>query len=51
MDVTTRQMVLGWLEQHYGNCDALARWMRDSLRIGNLRACRALITEALTEMR
>lgn len=47
MNTQTREMVKGWLEMHNGNVEALARWMRDSLHIGGLKACRDLIAEAL----
>lgn len=46
MDEKTKQAILGWLALHQGNVEQLARWMRDSLRVGGLRACRALIQEA-----
>jgi hypothetical protein len=41
-------MVLRWLDQHKGDAEGLARWMRDSLHIGGLAACRALVNEALS---
>jgi hypothetical protein len=47
MNTKTREMVKGWLVTHNGDVEALARWMRDSLHIGGLRACRELITQAL----
>jgi hypothetical protein len=47
MNTKTREMVKGWLVKHNGDVEALARWMRDSLNIGGLKACRALIVEAL----
>lgn len=47
MDSKTREMVKGWLVSHNGNVEALARWMRDSLHIGGLKDCRALINEAI----
>lgn len=46
MNEATKQMIRGWLELHRGDVESLARWMRDSLRIGGLRACRAAIMEA-----
>lgn len=47
MDSKTREMILGWLATHHGDVEGLARWMRDSLRIGGLKACRDLIAEAV----
>lgn len=40
-------MVKGWLVMHNGDVEALARWMSKSLRLGGLKACRALISEAV----
>lgn len=47
MDTKTRLMIQGWLEMHNGDVESLALWMRDSLRIGGLKACRAMIQAAL----
>lgn len=47
MDNATREMVKGWLAKHNGDVEGLARWMRDSLRIGGLKECRALVTAAV----
>lgn len=44
----TRAMVREWLSMHRGNVDGLARWMSRSLRIGGIKACRALVQEALS---
>lgn len=46
MSAQTKQMVLGWLAMHSGDVEGLARWMRDTLRLGSIRQCRALIAEA-----
>lgn len=47
MDTKTKQMVQGWLAMHNGDVEGLARWMRDSLRLGGIKTCRALIAEAV----
>lgn len=47
MDEATKQMVREWLEMHHGNVEGLARWMRDTLRLGGLKTCRQLIQEAV----
>lgn len=47
MNEATKKMVRGWLEMHHRDIEALARWMRDSLHSGGIRACRALIAEAI----
>lgn len=47
MESKTVAMVKGWLAQHNGDVEGLARWMRDSLRIGGLRQCRELILQAV----
>lgn len=46
LDARTAQQVRDWAALHHGNVEQLARWMRDSLRVGNLKACRALIEKA-----
>ena len=51
MSTQTAQMIQGWLEQHEGNAEAVARWMRDTLRIGSIRACRALVAQAVQAVR
>lgn len=45
MDSKTKQMILGWIAMHHGDEEQLARWMRDSLRIG-LKSARAAIRQA-----
>jgi hypothetical protein len=47
MDQKTKQLVREWLGFHRGDTEALARWMRDTLRLGGIRECRALIREAV----
>jgi hypothetical protein len=47
MDSKTKQMIRGWLDMHRGDVESLARWMRDSLRVGGIRECRKLIEAAL----
>jgi hypothetical protein len=47
MSASTKRMIQGWLVMHKGDVESLARWMRDSLKIGGLKACRALIAEAM----
>jgi len=49
MDDATRTMVKGWLAMHKGDAEGLARWMRDSLRIGSLTECRELIAQAVRQ--
>lgn len=39
----TQKWVQDLLSKHNGNRESLARWMRDSLCIGGLKHCRALI--------
>lgn len=46
MDSKTREMILGWLADHKGDSEAVARFMRDSLRIGGIRECRELVARA-----
>ena len=46
MNAAKKQMVLGWLAMHNGDIEGLARWMRDSVRVGGLKTCRAMIVEA-----
>lgn len=46
MNEQTITMVRGWLAQHNGDTESVARWMRDSLRIGSLRECRRIVQEA-----
>lgn len=46
MDEKTRAMVLEWIEEANGDLEAVARWMRDSLRMAGIKTCRALIEEA-----
>jgi hypothetical protein len=48
MNEATRQAVRNWLKMHNGNVEALARWMSRTARIGGIKACRALIEEAVS---
>lgn len=45
MDAKTKVMILGWLDMHRGDTEWLARWMRNSLRIG-IKAARKAIADA-----
>jgi hypothetical protein len=47
MDEKTVKMVREWVELHRGNTEQLARWMRDSLRLGTLPQCRELVRQAM----
>lgn len=48
MSAKTKAAVQGWLEMHGGDTESLARWMRDSLRVGGIKECRAMIAEAVS---
>ena len=48
----TDALVLEWLRLEGGRTDAtateaVARWMRDSLRIGGIKACREIVATAI----
>lgn len=45
LDCTPTTCIRKWLTEYHGDREALARWMRDTLRIGGLRACRGLIAQ------
>ena len=49
-DTRTAAMVLDWIAKDGGDVERTARWMRDSLRLGGLKACRAMIWDALSVM-
>ena len=49
MDSKTKAMIREWLKMHNGDVEGLARWMRDSLRVGGVKTNRKLIAEALEE--
>lgn len=51
MDEKTKQFVRDLVERCGGNRETAARFMRDALRIGSLRACRQAIQQALDEKR
>jgi hypothetical protein len=46
---SARAMILGWLGPDRGaeSIDRVARYMRDTLRIGGIRVCRALVRGAI----
>lgn len=46
LDPKTAATVRAWLEVHRGDAESLACWMRDALRVGTLRQCRAMVAEA-----
>jgi hypothetical protein len=43
----TISMIVKWVEQHRGDTEGVARWMRDALHIGGIRECRQIVTLAL----
>lgn len=49
MNTQTKEMIKGWLTANPSSqeIETLARWMRDSLRIGGVKICHSLIQEAL----
>lgn len=49
--MTTNEMVIRWLgkDQSEANIERLARWMRDSLRVGPIADCRQIIRSAVKE--
>lgn len=47
MNEQTKAAVKGWLQSYGGDVEACARFMRDSLKVGGLKVCRALIQEAV----
>lgn len=47
LNEATKKAVREWLAMHHGNVDALARWLSRSARVGGIKACRALVAEAL----
>lgn len=46
MDSKSVKFLKQLLNDYNGDVDAVARYMRDSLHIGGLKACRALVLEA-----
>lgn len=40
-------MIRRWVEEAGGDEERVARYMRDTLRIGGIRACRALVLGAV----
>ena len=51
LDEKTKSMVRDWLEKHNGDREGLAKWMRDSLRLGSISECREIIDETVGERR
>lgn len=49
MDKGTKEMILEWVAMHNGDTESVAEYMRDSLGIGGLISCRAIIKEAFGE--
>ena len=47
MDTKTKELVRTWVSMHRGDREAVARWMRDALRMAGLAKCRALVDEAM----
>lgn len=46
MNQATIDMICGWIVDAGGDREHVARWMRDTLRVGGIKACRALVAEA-----
>lgn len=46
MNEKTKKFVADLLASYGGDVEAAARFMRDSLNVGGLKACRELIAEA-----
>lgn len=46
MNENTKEMVRNWLNMHNGDKEGLARWLRDTLRIGSIKECRKIIEES-----
>lgn len=46
-DEKSSAMVKDWLQKHKGDREGLAKWMRDSLRLGSIEECRELIRESV----
>lgn len=49
LDSKTIEVVKEWIGKDGGDKERTAKWMRDSLRIGEIKVCRELIEEALHE--
>lgn len=46
MDRKTVEAVREWVKRDSGNGERTARWMAQTLRIGTIRECRAMVAEA-----
>ena len=46
---SARAMIRCWYAQHGNDAESVARYMRDTLRIGGIKACRKLVSEAIAE--
>ena len=48
-----RDMIREWLRGDHSpeNINRLARWMRDALRVGGVKVCRAMIEDVIQEKR
>lgn len=44
---SAREMIRRWVADH-GDRESVARYMRDSLRIGGIKVCRALVEDAMS---
>jgi hypothetical protein len=42
-------MIVKWVEQHRGDVEGVARWMRDALRVGGIRECRQIVKLAIAK--
>ncbi len=44
---SSKALIRKWLEDWRGDAEGVARYMRDSLRIGGIKSCRELIRKAV----
>ena len=44
---SSKAMIRRWVEDHGGDREAVARYLRDTLRVGGIRSCRAIVAEAM----
>jgi hypothetical protein len=47
MTESSKALIRKWIEDWHGDREGVARYMRDSLRIGGIKACRELIEKAV----
>lgn len=47
MNQASKEMIRGWLAKHHGDVEGVVKFMAYTLRIGGMKACRALVSEAL----